>query len=109
MGFPPHAPSVSPLPKRRRYLEQLLAVATLVTLLFVVPALLNFKAVADLGVAAAKADGRATVARMKAMPTQDDAFGAGSIRADGRKLHPAYLYEVKTPAESRYQHDYYER
>jgi branched-chain amino acid transport system substrate-binding protein len=65
------------------------------------------KTVADMGVAAAKADGRATVARMKAMPTQDDAFGAGSIRADGRKLHPAYLYEVKTPAESRYQHDYY--
>ena len=65
------------------------------------------KAVADMGVANAKASGRATVERMKAMPTQDDAFGAGSIRADGRKLHPAYLYEVKTPAESRYQHDYY--
>ncbi len=65
------------------------------------------KAVADMGVANAKASGRAVVERMKAMPTQDDAFGAGSIRADGRKLHPAYLYEVKTPAESRYQHDYY--
>jgi hypothetical protein len=65
------------------------------------------KAVADMGVANAKASGRATVERMKAMPTQDDAFGAGSIRADGRKLHPAYLYEVKTPAESRHQHDYY--
>ncbi len=65
------------------------------------------KAVADLGVPAAKASGRAVVERMKAMPTQDDAFGAGTIRADGRKLHPAYLYEVKTPAESRYQHDYY--
>jgi len=65
------------------------------------------KAVADMGVAAAKADGRAAVARMKAMPTQDDAFGAGSIREDGRKLHQAFLYEVKTPAESRYQHDYY--
>ncbi|WP_431304116.1 ABC transporter substrate-binding protein [Sediminicoccus sp. BL-A-41-H5] len=65
------------------------------------------KAVADMGVANAKASGRATVERMKAMPTQDDAFGAGSIRADGRKLHPAYLYEVKSPAESRYQHDYY--
>jgi branched-chain amino acid transport system substrate-binding protein len=65
------------------------------------------KAVADMGVANAKASGRATVERMKAMPTQDDAFGAGTIRVDGRKLHPAYLYEVKTPAESRYQHDYY--
>jgi branched-chain amino acid transport system substrate-binding protein len=65
------------------------------------------KAVADMGVAAAKASGRDVVARMKAMPTSDDAFGEGSIRADGRKMHPAYLWEVKSPAESRYQHDYY--
>ncbi len=65
------------------------------------------KAVADMGVAAAKADGRAVVARMKAMPTDDEAFGRGSIREDGRKMHPAYLYEVKRPEESRYQHDYY--
>jgi branched-chain amino acid transport system substrate-binding protein len=65
------------------------------------------KAVADMGVAAAKADGRAVVARMKAMPTEDDAFGRGTIREDGRKMHPAYLYEVKRPEESRHQHDYY--
>ncbi|MBR0659287.1 ABC transporter substrate-binding protein [Neoroseomonas oryzicola] len=65
------------------------------------------KAVLDMGVPAAKADGRAVVARMKAMPTQDNAFGAGSIRPDGRKIHPVYLFEVKTPAESRGQHDYY--
>ncbi len=65
------------------------------------------KAVADMGVAAAKADGRAVVARMKAMPTEDEAFGRGTIREDGRKMHPAYLYEVKRPEESRYQHDYY--
>jgi len=65
------------------------------------------KTVADMGVTVAKADGRATVARMKAMPTEDDAFGTGRIREDGRKLHPAYLYEVKRPEESRYQHDYY--
>jgi branched-chain amino acid transport system substrate-binding protein len=65
------------------------------------------KAVADLGVAAAKASGRDAVARMKAMPTSDDAFGEGRIREDGRKLNPAYLFEVKTPAESRGRHDYY--
>jgi branched-chain amino acid transport system substrate-binding protein len=65
------------------------------------------KTVADMGVAAAKADGRAVVARMKARPTEDDAFGAGTIREDGRKMHPAYLWEVKRPEESRYQHDYY--
>jgi len=65
------------------------------------------KTVRDMGVAAAKADGAATVARMKTMPTDDDAFGAGSIRLDGRKLSPSYLFEVKTPAESRGAWDYY--
>jgi len=65
------------------------------------------KAAADMGAAAAKADGKAVVERMKRMPTSDDAFGEGTIRADGRKMHPAYLFEVKTPAESRGQHDYY--
>ena len=59
------------------------------------------KAVADMGVAAAKADGRAAVARMKAMPTDDDAFGPGRIREDGRALHPVYLFEVKKPSESK--------
>jgi branched-chain amino acid transport system substrate-binding protein len=70
-------------------------------------ALHYLKAVADLGAAAAKADGRATVARMKAMPTDDDAFGPGRIREDGRKLHPVFLFEVKSPAESRGTWDYY--
>ncbi|WP_198369660.1 ABC transporter substrate-binding protein [Roseomonas rosulenta] len=65
------------------------------------------KAVADMGAAAAKADGRAAVARMKAMPTDDDAFGPGRIREDGRKIHPVYLFEVKSPAESRAPYDYY--
>jgi branched-chain amino acid transport system substrate-binding protein len=58
------------------------------------------KAVADMGAAAAKADGRAVVARMKAMPTDDDCFGKGSIREDGRVLHPSYLFEAKKPSES---------
>ncbi len=65
------------------------------------------KAVLELGAAAAKADGAATVARMKAMPVQDDAFGATSIRADGRRITPAYLFEVKAPGESRAAWDYY--
>jgi len=65
------------------------------------------KAVADMGVAAAKASGAEAVKRMKALPCDDDAFGPGSIRADGRKLHPALLLEVKTPAESRAPWDYY--
>ncbi|MBI0435644.1 ABC transporter substrate-binding protein [Roseomonas sp. KE0001] len=65
------------------------------------------KAVADMGAPAAKASGTDVVARMKAMPTDDDAFGKGRIREDGRKLHPAYLFEVKTPEESRGPWDYY--
>ncbi len=58
------------------------------------------KAVKDMGLAAAKADGRAAVARMKAMPTDDDCFGPGRIRVDGRKICPTYLFEAKSPAES---------
>jgi branched-chain amino acid transport system substrate-binding protein len=46
------------------------------------------KAVAALGVAKAKADGRAVVARMKAMPYDDPVFGQGTVRADGRMMNP---------------------
>ena len=46
------------------------------------------------------ADGRVVVAAMKSLPTDDPIFGAGSIREDGRKLHPMYLLTTKTPAES---------
>jgi branched-chain amino acid transport system substrate-binding protein len=65
------------------------------------------KAVAQMGVAAAKRSGATAVARMKAIPTDDDAFGLGKIRDDGRVLHPVNLYEVKTPAESKQPWDYY--
>jgi branched-chain amino acid transport system substrate-binding protein len=64
------------------------------------------KAVSDMGVAAAKASGIEVVNRMKAMPTEDDAFGTGNIRADGRRLIPSYLFEVKKPEESRGPWDY---
>ena len=62
------------------------------------------KAVAALKSAA---DGKAVVAQMKAMPTDDPLFGKGSIRPDGRKIHPAYLFEVKKPEESKYPGDDY--
>ncbi|WP_407146855.1 ABC transporter substrate-binding protein [Bradyrhizobium sp. ORS 86] len=52
-------------------------------------------------------DGRMVVAKMKELPTDDPLFGKGSIRADGRKIHPAYLFEVKKPSESKYPWDYY--
>jgi branched-chain amino acid transport system substrate-binding protein len=56
------------------------------------------KAVAALGNAQ---DGKAVVAKMKELPTDDPLFGKGTIRVDGRKIHPVYLYEVKKPAESK--------
>jgi len=62
------------------------------------------KAVAELTSAA---DGKAVVAEMKKLPTDDPLFGKGIIRADGRKLHPAYLFEVKKPSESKYPGDFY--
>jgi branched-chain amino acid transport system substrate-binding protein len=59
-------------------------------------------------VAALKSDdGAKVVAKMKELPTDDPLFGKGRIRADGRKIHPSYLFEVKKPSESKYPYDYY--
>jgi branched-chain amino acid transport system substrate-binding protein len=52
-------------------------------------------------------DGTKVVAKMKEMATDDPLFGKGSIRVDGRKIHPAFLVQVKTPAESKAPWDYY--
>jgi branched-chain amino acid transport system substrate-binding protein len=52
-------------------------------------------------------DGKAVVAAMKAMPTDDPLFGKGTIRADGRKIHPMYLFQVKSPEESKGDWDYF--
>ena len=52
-------------------------------------------------------DGAAVVAKMKDMPTDDPLFGKGTIRADGRKIHDMYLFEVKTPAQSKGEWDLY--
>jgi len=65
------------------------------------------KCVAQMGVPQAKASGRAAIAAMKALPTDDDVFGVGRVREDGQKLHPAYLFEVKAAKDSRYAWDYY--
>jgi branched-chain amino acid transport system substrate-binding protein len=53
------------------------------------------------------ADGAKVVAKMKELPTDDPLFGKGTIRVDGRKIHPAYLVEVKKPSESKGPYDYY--
>lgn len=65
------------------------------------------KVAAEAGVPAMKGPGTEVVARMKAMPTDDDCFGPGSIRADGRKIHPSYLWKIKKPSESKGPWDYY--
>jgi branched-chain amino acid transport system substrate-binding protein len=64
------------------------------------------KAVAALG---DSADGKAVVAKMKDIPTEDPLFGKGSIRADGLKTHPVYLFQIKTPAESMSEWDLYKQ
>ncbi len=53
------------------------------------------------------ADGAKVIEQMKKMPTDDKLFGKGSVRADGRKIHPVYLFEVKKPSESKGPYDYY--
>jgi branched-chain amino acid transport system substrate-binding protein len=53
------------------------------------------------------ADGSKVVAKMKELPTDDPVFGKGSVRQDGRKIHPMYLFEVKKPSESKGAWDYY--
>jgi branched-chain amino acid transport system substrate-binding protein len=65
------------------------------------------KAVAELGPAKARASGIDTINAMKRMPTDDDCFGPASIRADGRFVCPIYLFQVKTPAESKSPWDVY--
>ena len=52
-------------------------------------------------------DGAKVVAKMKEMPTDDPLFGNGPLRADGRRLIPAYLFEVKKPEESKGEWDLY--
>ncbi|MGH7085404.1 MAG: ABC transporter substrate-binding protein, partial [Acetobacteraceae bacterium] len=65
------------------------------------------KAVQKLGIAAAKASGAAAIGELKNMPIDDDVFGKTTVRVDGRHLVPAYLFQVKTPAESKAPWDYY--
>lgn len=54
-------------------------------------------------------DGKAVIAKMKELPTDDKLMGKGSVRVDGRKIHPMYLFEVKRPEESKEPWDYYKQ
>ncbi|MDB5511930.1 MAG: transporter permease [Enterovirga sp.] len=50
-------------------------------------------------------EAKAVMAKMKELPTDDPLFGKGSIRADGRKLHNMYIFEVKKPEEMKGEWD----
>lgn len=52
-------------------------------------------------------DGTSVIAKMKELPTDDPLFGQGTVRQDGRKVHPMYLFEVKKPSESNGPWDFY--
>lgn len=57
--------------------------------------------------AADSSDGQAVVAKMKELPSKDPLFGEGKVRADGRHIHNMYLFQVKTPQESKAPWDFY--
>ena len=61
---------------------------------------------ARVALGAGEHDGKSVVAKMKSMATDDPLFGKGSIEANGRKIHNAYLYQVKSPAESKHPGDF---
>jgi branched-chain amino acid transport system substrate-binding protein len=65
------------------------------------------KCATTMGVDKATASGRAAVEQMKATPTDDPLFGKGKVRIDGRVIHDMYLFEVKSPAQSKEPWDYY--
>ena len=49
----------------------------------------------------------AVMAKLKEIKWDDPVFGLSYIRADGRKMHNMYLFEVKKPSESKGPYDYY--
>ncbi len=65
------------------------------------------KCAAAMGVDKATTSGRAVIQQMKATPTDDPLFGKGKVRLDGRVIHDMYLFEVKSPAQSKEAWDYY--
>ena len=52
-------------------------------------------------------DGRKVIETMKSIAKDDPLFGRGEIRADGRAIHPVYLFEAKAPGESKGPWDLY--
>jgi branched-chain amino acid transport system substrate-binding protein len=57
--------------------------------------------------AAGTKESGAVMAKMKELPSEDPLFGQGQVRQDGRHVHDMYLFQVKTPDESKANWDYY--
>jgi branched-chain amino acid transport system substrate-binding protein len=56
--------------------------------------------------AVGSSDADAVVAKMKATPVNDMYNDNVQIREDGRVMHVMHLWQVKSPAESKYPYDY---
>ena len=67
------------------------------------------KAVMSIGADRAKSDGRAVIAEMKRLPAEDALLGRSVVRANGSVTHDMSLYQVKSPAESKYPWDFYHK
>ncbi|GGF70094.1 ABC transporter permease [Azorhizobium oxalatiphilum] len=59
--------------------------------------------------AAGTDDTAAVMAKMKEMPINDFFVKNGRIREDGRMIRDLYLFQVKSPEESKYPWDYYKQ
>ena len=57
--------------------------------------------------AAGTDEAQAVLAKMRDMKVNDFFAKNGYLRADGRFVHDMYVYQVKSPAESKYPWDYY--
>ena len=52
-------------------------------------------------------EAQAVVRKMKELPVNDFFTKGGSVREDGRVIRSMYLFQVKSPEESKYPYDYY--
>lgn len=52
-------------------------------------------------------DADTVIKKLKATTLNDDFVKGGKIREDGRMVHEFYLFQVKSPGESKYPWDYY--
>lgn len=59
-------------------------------------------------VAAKTDEAGAVIAKMHTLPIEDDVVRNASLRKDGRMVHDFYVFQVKTPAASRGEWDYYD-